>query len=445
MDGWRQDAVSDSTVLVAGIGALGCELAKNLALAGIGRLVLVDMDTIEMSNLSRQMLFQEEDIGKGKAATARRRLGSMAPDTEIVIHDRKFQELEPAVWEEVDVIAGGLDSFAARDAMNSIVARRGIPYVDGAVTGYKGSVQVIIPSGDGEEGGGVGEALPEATPCFRCMFPMPAADGKIYGACTIPGVPRTREHCVIKAEDKFVGQEGRREKGYSEEDLDKITGLADEIALTGSDEDFDRGPFSTVYVKAILENKIPSVITVNAVIASVQSHEILKLLHRLRGADIGPPMEPPYLEFNATYGIFSPVELERNPDCPYCSPEALRVSRAILPPGITFARLLSSMVKRGTLGSGNVLVTDSLTAKAYCVPGRSGDRARTLQAAGVVDGAILRITELRDGKKTQHLVEIKFKSEGKPTAGKGEVNRGKGEVNQGKREVNRGKGGVPDE
>jgi len=79
IEGWDQDLVSGSSVLIAGVGALGCEVAKNLALSGVGRLVLVDRDVVELSNLNRQMLFDESDIGLKKAEVAAKKLRAMNP------------------------------------------------------------------------------------------------------------------------------------------------------------------------------------------------------------------------------------------------------------------------------------------------------------------------------------------------------------------------------
>ena len=73
IDGWDQDVINDGVILIIGVGALGCEIAKDFALMGIGKLILVDLDTIETSNLSRQMLFKPGDEGRAKAEVAAER------------------------------------------------------------------------------------------------------------------------------------------------------------------------------------------------------------------------------------------------------------------------------------------------------------------------------------------------------------------------------------
>ena len=200
LEGWNQDIISSSHVIIVGIGALGCEIAKNLALVGLGKLTLIDMDTIETSNLSRQMLFTDADKGRLKAKVAQEKLGVLNPDIDIIAHTRKFQELPMGVFEGADVIAGGLDSFNARFALNRLAFDLSIPYVDGAATGFKGNILVIIPEGCGIAG--------EETPCLRCFFPIPPADEKVWVACSIPGQPRSREQCILKAEDEFVKEHG---------------------------------------------------------------------------------------------------------------------------------------------------------------------------------------------------------------------------------------------
>ncbi|MCS6784486.1 MAG: ThiF family adenylyltransferase, partial [Candidatus Caldarchaeum sp.] len=79
LEGWNQQKLSVAKVLVAGIGALGCEVAKNLALMGVGELLLVDNDVVELSNLSRQMLYNDSDISQAKALVAEKRIAEMNP------------------------------------------------------------------------------------------------------------------------------------------------------------------------------------------------------------------------------------------------------------------------------------------------------------------------------------------------------------------------------
>ncbi|UCE72812.1 MAG: ThiF family adenylyltransferase, partial [Methanomassiliicoccales archaeon] len=300
-------------MLIVGIGALGCEIAKNLALVGVGNLTLVDMDTIEISNLSRQMLFSEEDKGKPKVEVAKKKLEGLNPDVNITAYAKKFQELPMSVLKNSHVIAGGLDSFKARFALNRLAYELGIPYVDGAATGFKGNVQVIIP-----EGG----SIEKETPCLRCFFPIPPADEKVYVACSIPGEPRSREQCILKAEDEFVKEHGIH-KEYSRDELDTIASIASRLSRKSPHTEAEE--FVAEEVENIIENKIPSILTVNAVISGIVSHEVLKILHKLKGHRIGEIMSPPYLEYSSEYGIFTPIEISKDENCAVCGKKRVKL------------------------------------------------------------------------------------------------------------------------
>jgi len=308
LEGWDQEALRDSSVMVVGVGALGCEIAKNLALAGVGTIHLVDMDIIEMSNLSRQLLFRETDRGRNKAEVAAEWISGANPDVDVIPHQGKFQDLPMAVFEDIDLILGGLDSFEARFQLNELAWRLGKVYIDSAATGFKGNVQLIIPPG--------AEDVGPRTACLKCFYPVPPADGAAEAACTIPGHARTREHCIIRGEEAFIREHGKRDE-YTVEELGRIAVLAHDASVESPHT--DEWTFTAPEVENVLMNKLPSVITVNAVVASIQSHEALKVLHRIRGRDIGPPMDPTYIEYSSRYGIFTPVEIGIDPACGACS------------------------------------------------------------------------------------------------------------------------------
>ena len=120
IEGWDQETVDNGTIMIIGVGALGCEIAKDFALMGIGKLILVDLDTIETSNLSRQMLFKPGDEGRPKAEVAAERLKEMNPFLKVDYYFEKLQKLPMAVYEECDVIVAALDNFNARLDLNKI-------------------------------------------------------------------------------------------------------------------------------------------------------------------------------------------------------------------------------------------------------------------------------------------------------------------------------------
>ncbi|MBD3350084.1 MAG: hypothetical protein GF364_01200 [Candidatus Lokiarchaeota archaeon] len=145
--GWDQQALKDATVFIAGVGALGCEIAKDLALCGVGKLILCDLDTIETSNLSRQMLFYKGDEGRPKAEVAAERLKRMNPFTEIDFYFKKIQELPMSLYEKCDVIIAALDNVRARIDLNKICLNLKKPMLEGGTVGMEGHIQVIVPQG----------------------------------------------------------------------------------------------------------------------------------------------------------------------------------------------------------------------------------------------------------------------------------------------------------
>ena len=103
LPGWNQTALKESVVLIAGVGGLGCEIAKNLAMAGVGTIHLVDMDTIEYSNLNRQLLFYNAKEGTPKSKAAAETLGKLNPFSKYISHFGPLEELEPRIFKNVDL------------------------------------------------------------------------------------------------------------------------------------------------------------------------------------------------------------------------------------------------------------------------------------------------------------------------------------------------------
>lgn len=385
LEGWNQDIISNSNVIIVGIGALGCEIAKNLALVGVGKLTLIDMDTIETSNLSRQMLFTEEDKGELKAEVAKKKLEVLNPDLDIVTYTKKFQELPMSVFESADVIVGGLDSFSARFALNRLALELCIPYVDGAATGFKGNVQVIIPEDCGIGG--------EPTPCLKCFFPIPPADEKVYVACSIPGQPRSREQCILKAEDEFVKEHGIH-KEYSKSELEEIAVIAHKLSKESPHTNEER--FIPEEVENVIKNKIPSILTVNAVISGIVSHEVIKIIHKLKGHDIGEIMSPPYLEYSSTFGIFTPVEISKDENCPICGKKRVKLLLRMNKDS-TLGDMLSALRDKGLALPETALITKVIDGSVILAPNQD-IRGKSLSVLSIQNHDILRATYTSSGK-----------------------------------------------
>lgn len=173
---WDQERVHTAQVLVVGAGALGNEVLKNLALIGVGRVLAYDMDSIEQSNLSRGVLFRDEDEGAGKAATVVRRMRELNP--EITTRARAENVIHRAglgVFAWANVVIAGLDNREARIFVNSACARTGRVWVDGAIEGLSGVVRVFDPADSA---------------CYECT--MNETDRKLVAA---------RRSCAMLARD----------------------------------------------------------------------------------------------------------------------------------------------------------------------------------------------------------------------------------------------------
>lgn len=143
---WDQDRLRNSHVLLAGAGAIGNETLKNLAMLGVGQIVVVDMDMIEMSNLSRSVLFRAEDAGKSKAECAARSARQICPDIQVTpVHANLLAELGLGWFRWADIVIGALDNREARVFLNSACARTNRPWIDGGIEVLQGVVRGFAP------------------------------------------------------------------------------------------------------------------------------------------------------------------------------------------------------------------------------------------------------------------------------------------------------------
>lgn len=154
----QQIQLGQKTALVVGLGGLGGHIAPLLCAAGVGRLVLVDKDHVSLSNLQRQILYRENQVGMPKAECARKSLQALNSGIEIEIHPFFLNaENARAIAEGCDIIVDGSDNAAARYLMNDLSVGLGIPFVYGSIREYSG--QLAVFNADAES----------AT--YRCLFP----------------------------------------------------------------------------------------------------------------------------------------------------------------------------------------------------------------------------------------------------------------------------------
>ena len=145
---WSQDTLKNARVMVVGAGAIGNEVLKNLALMGVGYILIVDYDDIELSNLSRTALFRHEDIGQRKAAVAAQRTQELSVNANAVVEfidNDIVWELGLGVYRRMDVVLGCLDNVEARLSVNQACMLNNKTYIDGGIRELAGSVYVFAP------------------------------------------------------------------------------------------------------------------------------------------------------------------------------------------------------------------------------------------------------------------------------------------------------------
>jgi adenylyltransferase/sulfurtransferase len=143
---WERDRVQAARVLVVGAGALGNEVVKNLALMGVGHILVIDFDNVEMANLSRSVLFREGDDRRSKAEVVAARAKALNPEIRIQYLDGDVTtDLGLGVIRRMDAVVGCLDNREARLALNRFCYWMGKPWVDGAIQELLGLVRVFVP------------------------------------------------------------------------------------------------------------------------------------------------------------------------------------------------------------------------------------------------------------------------------------------------------------
>jgi molybdopterin/thiamine biosynthesis adenylyltransferase len=143
---WDQSRLAAARVLVVGAGALGNELVKCLVLVGVGTVHVVDGDVIERSNLARCPFFTMADEQQPKAQVLARAAGRLNPDTLLTGFACRVQDLGVGAFADYDVVLGGLDNREARLWVNQACRKMGIPWVDGAIEGLRGTARVFLPA-----------------------------------------------------------------------------------------------------------------------------------------------------------------------------------------------------------------------------------------------------------------------------------------------------------
>lgn len=163
-----------ATALIAGLGGLGSPLALYLAAAGVGHLKLVDMDNVELSNLNRQVLHWDEDVGESKVNSALQKVQRINPTTRVeglnlAIDDKNVFELA----KNCDIILDAMDNFEIRYLLNAAAITNRVPLIHGAVYGFEGRLASVVPG---------------KTACLECIYPHAPSSAVFPVLGTTPGV-----------------------------------------------------------------------------------------------------------------------------------------------------------------------------------------------------------------------------------------------------------------
>jgi adenylyltransferase/sulfurtransferase len=152
-----QEKLKSSKIFIAGAGGLGCPVSIYLAVAGIGTITVVDKDVVDQTNLNRQILHYDRDIGKKKTASAEEKLTEINPDIRVKVIDTTIDETNVLrLVGDADGIVDAMDNFPTRYLLNDAALKKKIPLFHGAIRGLYGQATTIIPG---------------KTPCLACIFP----------------------------------------------------------------------------------------------------------------------------------------------------------------------------------------------------------------------------------------------------------------------------------
>ncbi len=167
-----QEKLSKSRVLLVGLGGLGSPAAAYLAAAGVGQLIINDFDTVHLSNLHRQILYVDKDLGARKINAAGARLKAINPVLRLTLVDQRLDRETLADFvDSADLVLDGTDNFASREGINAACVRHGRTLVSGAASGMDGQVGVFSCDGD--------------APCYQCFLD---GIGEHLGDCESQGI-----------------------------------------------------------------------------------------------------------------------------------------------------------------------------------------------------------------------------------------------------------------
>ncbi|KAL2613778.1 hypothetical protein R1flu_025470 [Riccia fluitans] len=320
----------DCRVLVIGAGGLGCELLKDLALTGFGNIEVIDMDTIDVSNLNRQFLFRMRDVGQPKAKIAAERVMERVKGVNVVPHYCRIEDKDPFFFRGFQIIVLGLDSLEARSYINAVVC--GFleyesdgspdlttikPMVDGGTEGFKGHARVIIPG---------------LTPCFQCsmwLFPPQVT----FPLCTLAETPRSPAHCIEYVHLIQWGQD-RPGETFDADNTEHMKWIFEQAARRA--EQYNINGVTYILTQGVVKNIIPAIASTNAIVAATCALETLKIATMCsKGMDV-------FMQYTGTDGVYMRTfQNEKDPNCVVCSPGV----PVEVEPDITLKQFIDTILK----------------------------------------------------------------------------------------------------